>query len=65
MIEFAIAVLGVGILVLGGLKHHVNGSDCRVNTSGAKKRIASRASYHDEYDCQGLDEVVVSDLGAL
>ena len=65
MIEFAVAYLGVGILVLGCLKHHVNGSDCRVDASGAKKRIASRASCHDDHDCQGLDEVVVSDLGAL
>ena len=64
MIEFAIGVLGVGILILGRLKHHVNRSDCHVDASGAKKCIAKGTACHDDYNCQSLDELVVGDLGA-
>ena len=64
MIEFAGFVLGVGILILGSLKHNVNRSDCHVDASGAKKCIAKGTACHDDYDCQSLDELVVRDLGA-
>ena len=63
VIEFAVAVLSVGILILGRLKHHVNRCDCHVDSSGAKKCIAEGNACHDNYDCQSLYELVVRDLG--
>ena len=65
MIQFSVVVLGVGVLVLRGLKHHVPNGNGWVDASGAKEAIARRDSLNDPNDCQNLNHVVIGDLGAL